>query len=280
MIMSEQSAAMNTALKRCPTAFKVTVFRKGKTKQVLFLEARKDFVDTLLSFLLLPVGTVHHILSQGIQVKYLSGISSIFESVDFLKLHVDKQDLVQPRPSAPGCTACRSSCSSVPFLRDLEAAGILRPERQVLSKYYFKCVSQECSGLSSERGERCEKCKLDGPYAVQMKDPYLKEVSRSKSGLVKENTNFIVNDKLEIRPSSTMAIMNVLRKLEFAPVDDLERSEIAVSMGQILQLLHSARTSNSCLNDVFGLQKPRFDFMQLVRLGLFEAATKPKWIPE
>jgi hypothetical protein len=65
MIMSEQSAAMNTALKRCPTTFKVTVFRKGKTKQVLFLEARKDFVDTLLSFLLLPVGTVHHILSQG-----------------------------------------------------------------------------------------------------------------------------------------------------------------------------------------------------------------------
>jgi hypothetical protein len=49
---------------------------------------------------------------------------------------------------------------------------------------------------------------------------------------------------------------------------------------QILQLLQSALTSNSCLNDVFGLQKPRFDFMQLVRLGLFEAATKPKWIPE
>ena len=64
MIMSEQSAAMNTALKRCPITFKVTVFRNGKTKQVLFLEARKDFVDTLLSFLLLPVGTIHHIVSQ------------------------------------------------------------------------------------------------------------------------------------------------------------------------------------------------------------------------
>jgi hypothetical protein len=180
----------------------------------------------------------------GIQVKYLCGISSIFESVDFLTLHVDKQDLVQPRPSAPGCTACRSSCSSLPVLGDLEAAGILRPERQVLSKYYFKCVSQECSALSSERGERCEKCKLDGfasyffdgPYAVQMKDPYLKEVSHSKSGLVKENTKFIVNDKLEIRPSSTMTIMNVLRKLEVAPGDDLKSSEIAVSMGQVLNI--------------------------------------------
>ena len=178
-------------------------------------------------------------------MKYLSGISSIFESVDFLKLHVDKQDLVQPRPSAPGCTACRSSCSSVPVLWDLEAAGILRPERQVLSKYYFKCVSLECSGLSSERGERCEKCKLDGyasyfcdgPYSVQMKDPYLKEVSHSKSGFVEEtSTKFIITDELEIRPSSTMAIMNVRRKLEFAPGDDLENSEIAVSMGQVLYI--------------------------------------------
>jgi hypothetical protein len=69
-----------------------------------------------------------------------------------------------------------------------------------------------------------------------MKDPYLKEVSHSKSGLVKENTKFIVNDKLEIRPSSTMTIMNVLRKLEVAPGDDLKSSEIAVSMGQVLNI--------------------------------------------
>jgi hypothetical protein len=85
-------------------------------------------------------------------VKYLCGISSIFESVDFLKLHVDKQDLVQPRPSAPGCTACRSSCSSLPVLGDLEAAGILRPERQVPS--IISSAFLRSAVPSQVRGER------------------------------------------------------------------------------------------------------------------------------
>jgi hypothetical protein len=296
MPMSEQGAAMNAALQRCTTTFQVTVFWKS-FKEVVFLEAGKDFVDTLLSFLLLPVGTINHIVSQlegkeadaeiffeisplycswrfyrtkgcmsfnvccghfSIQGrkqgclggdKPLRGISSIFESVDFLTLHVDKQDLVQRRPSAPECTACRSkSCSSVPVLRDLEAAGILRPERQVLSQSYFKCASQECSRFSSEKGERCEACKsggcvsyfCDGPYSVQMKDPYLKEVSHSKSGFVEEtSTKFIITDELEIRPSTTMTMMNALKKLNLSPSDDLKSSEIAVSISQVLNISES-----------------------------------------
>ena len=40
--------------------FKVSVLRCRKTGRVLFLEAGKDFVDTLFSFLLLPVGTILH----------------------------------------------------------------------------------------------------------------------------------------------------------------------------------------------------------------------------
>ena len=45
--------------------FKVSVLRCRKTGRVLFLEAGKDFVDTLFSFLLLPVGTVLHMLSNS-----------------------------------------------------------------------------------------------------------------------------------------------------------------------------------------------------------------------
>jgi hypothetical protein len=63
--MSEQTAATNAALQSCKITFQVTMFRHGMTKQVLFLEAGKDFVDTLFSFLLLPVGTILQVLSQG-----------------------------------------------------------------------------------------------------------------------------------------------------------------------------------------------------------------------
>lgn len=48
-----------------PTIFQVSVLRSKQTRKVLFLEAGKDFVDTLLSFLLLPVGTILRMLSIG-----------------------------------------------------------------------------------------------------------------------------------------------------------------------------------------------------------------------
>jgi hypothetical protein len=38
--------------------FKVSVLRCKKTGRVLFLEAGKDFVETLFSFLLLPIGII------------------------------------------------------------------------------------------------------------------------------------------------------------------------------------------------------------------------------
>ena len=47
------------------TTFQVSVLRCKSSGKVLFLEAGKDFVDTILSFMLLPVGTIMHLLSNG-----------------------------------------------------------------------------------------------------------------------------------------------------------------------------------------------------------------------
>ena len=45
--------------------FKVSVLRCRKSGRVLFLEAGKDFVDTLFSFLLLPIGIIIRMLSDA-----------------------------------------------------------------------------------------------------------------------------------------------------------------------------------------------------------------------
>jgi hypothetical protein len=50
----------------CPdVTFRATLSRSRKSGRVLYVEAGKEFVDTLLSFLLLPLGTIIHILSTG-----------------------------------------------------------------------------------------------------------------------------------------------------------------------------------------------------------------------
>jgi hypothetical protein len=67
--MAETYKGAASAMKSTTVTFKVSVLRCKKTGRVLFLEAGKDFVDTLFSFLLLPIGIIIHMLSDaGIHV--------------------------------------------------------------------------------------------------------------------------------------------------------------------------------------------------------------------
>ncbi|KAG0598009.1 hypothetical protein M758_12G037300 [Ceratodon purpureus] len=260
--MSEPSGTEpNAALQRCTTTFKVTLFRSRKTKQVMFLEAGKDFVDTLFSFLILPMGTIIHILSQGVQyVSPFGGISCIFESVDSTFLHLDKKYLVQPRPAVVGCI-CPSSMVEfdLPLQTELVAANIMQPNQYSTPLTVYRCVrGPACNLFSIKEGARCGECHAgsspyacykfsDGPYSVQRKIPPASEAI----GFVKENFKFIVTDKLEIKPSTLITSMSVLKNLEITS-NDLESNEATVSITQVLLLLHSAVISKTCLNDVFG----------------------------
>jgi hypothetical protein len=63
--MAETYKGAASAMKSTTVTFKVSVLRCKKTGRVLFLEAGKDFVDTLFSFLLLPIGIIIHMLSDA-----------------------------------------------------------------------------------------------------------------------------------------------------------------------------------------------------------------------
>ncbi|KAG0556132.1 hypothetical protein KC19_11G028600 [Ceratodon purpureus] len=258
------------------TTFKVSVLRCRKTSRVLFLEAGKDFVDTLFSFLLLPIGTIIHMLSNGgCQVKALDhGISSIFDSVEKLDcsfLHVEKKSLMQPRPAVAG------TCVSTGLLQGLEAAERKRPSKESidLPKVYYRCNSgQTCRVLSVASGTRCATCNYgqccyNQPMTIppaeidSLKEKILEALVEEESsdvasatcstgqGFVRENITYMVTDSLEVMPSTTIRSIQVLNKLKVATLADMESTDINVGITQILQLLRSAVTSSSCLNDVF-----------------------------
>jgi hypothetical protein len=53
--------------KHAGPTFDVTILRSKSTGQMIYLEAKKDLVDVLLSFLVLPVGTIMRVLNaQGL----------------------------------------------------------------------------------------------------------------------------------------------------------------------------------------------------------------------
>jgi hypothetical protein len=48
---------------------RVQLLVEKSTKRVLYMEAGKDFVDLLFSFLMLPTGTVIKLISQGVNLQ-------------------------------------------------------------------------------------------------------------------------------------------------------------------------------------------------------------------
>jgi hypothetical protein len=48
---------------------RVQLLVEKSTKRVLYMEAGKDFVDLLFSFLMLPTGTVIKLISQGMNLE-------------------------------------------------------------------------------------------------------------------------------------------------------------------------------------------------------------------
>lgn len=93
---------------------------------------------------------------------------------------------------------------------------------------------------------------LEAANLVRANAPVEQASSSAGQGFVKESMTYMVTDSLEIMPSSTIRSIKVLNQLKVATLSDLESSDITISIEQVLQLLHSALTSSSCLNDVFG----------------------------
>ena len=67
------------------SSVQVTLLRCKSTGRVLFLEAGKDFVDTLISFLTLPLGTVMKLLlTQGVNISLCSALQPFCGTYDDL----------------------------------------------------------------------------------------------------------------------------------------------------------------------------------------------------
>jgi len=77
-----------------------------ENNKVVFAEAGKDFVDVLLSFITLPLGTIARLVAKesNVQPVKIGSLSTLYESVShleekFLWIQTCKEMLLQPRNS-------------------------------------------------------------------------------------------------------------------------------------------------------------------------------------
>ncbi|RDX65870.1 hypothetical protein CR513_55429, partial [Mucuna pruriens] len=231
---------------------------KEKNK-VLFAEARKDFVDVLLSFLTLPLGTIARLVAKesNMQPVTVGSMSSLYESVSHLEeehlwTQTCKEMLLQPRSSM------ESYCQQLKLNID-----------DTHSTEYFLCEDMDCSRkksgglLSIFRNQRCTCGKL-------MNRVVSPENLTLKNGFVKETASFIICDDLSVLPNVLVTCVNLLQKLGIKDMNVIEEQTVDISKREVVDLLKLSLLSKTPLTDFILKKKPCVDNFNAINQSWLE----------
>jgi hypothetical protein len=199
---AEVELCVNCGLPPCkvdPTIPITLLFSKA-TRQVLCLEAGKDFVDTLLGFLTLPMGCIIKLLEEASMIHRpeckiappvpaspsgkpytprpkqgkndssehfsMSSISNIFESVvrlDMKEMSADKKCLVDPKPAIPFGAGKLMALPVSPSTTGRSTVTTELPS-------YYGC-GNACPFYTSRPGTKCPKHKKQMNVPFKMVEP-------------------------------------------------------------------------------------------------------------
>ncbi|RHN46345.1 hypothetical protein MtrunA17_Chr7g0241251 [Medicago truncatula] len=223
------------------------VVLKEKNK-VLFAEAGKDFVDVLLSFLSLPLGTIAKLVAKDSNIESVKfgSISSLYQSVSdldtqYLWSHTCKEMLLNPNNSAEAyCWNMKLNIDNTESL-----------------KSYYLCENVSCLSVDHKyclSYFRNQKCICGKPLNREKSRILSKEI-----GFVKEMSTFIISDDLYVMPNVVTASLNLLQKLGVNDIDAIDKQTVSINITkkEVVDLLKLSLVSKTPLSD-FIFKKEHF----------------------
>jgi hypothetical protein len=202
-----------------------------ENNKVVAVEATKDFVDTLFSFLSLPLATIIRLLStnndqqsssSSSSSSFLGSIKNLYESVQNLTPHdvwnpVCKQMLLNPK------NPCESLCTKL----------FLNIDDTEISSKFFVCDS--CNKFTTFENLDCTCGKPTNRQPKNLDSEGQVNSDASVDALngvfVRENGSmFLVFDDLKIVPSSLMTSAEHLMELGYSDLTQLE--EVTHNIGK------------------------------------------------
>ncbi|KAK2972223.1 hypothetical protein RJ640_014281 [Escallonia rubra] len=213
--------------------------------KVLFAEAGEEFVDILLSFLTLPLGTIVRLLSKpsdALQLK-LGSLTTLYESVSALQTkhfwtEAGKVMLLNPRNSAA------AQCQKLKINIDDTARS-----------KYFMCPDRLNYGhggsylVSTFEDSKCT-C---GNLMNTQKELVASDVrlQNSTSGVfVTETASFIITDDLQIMPNLLGTTVALLSNHGKTDMNVLEERTLKVRVEEVLNLLRWSLLSKTPLTNL------------------------------
>ncbi|RZB54260.1 hypothetical protein D0Y65_049935 [Glycine soja] len=254
------SATMADIVSKHQVTLKLWV-NKERNK-VFFAKAEKDFVDVLISFLTLPLGTIVRLANKesNMDLVEFGSLSSLYKSVENLDnecLCTDtcKEMLLRPRNSLEAY--CRNMKLNID---DTEPTKYLVCNDLVNCRHYYPVL------LSTFRNKRCS-CgnTLGKPISPES------QCSNVFDGFVKSNATFMITDDLKVLSDSLNTILSVLMSSGLENASLLTEMTVSITKTQVILLLKSCLLSKTTLTDTFLVEKPyleRFNKIKLAPLDL------------
>ncbi|CAK8574926.1 unnamed protein product [Lathyrus sativus] len=235
-----------------PKTIPLKILIDKENNKVVAVEAPKHFIDTLFSFLSLPLATIIRLLSTNNNDQqqqqpssesspFLGSIKSLYESVQSLTPNdvwnpVCKQMLLNPR------NPCELLCKKL-FLNidDTEASSEFFVCDTCNMFTTFQNLDCTCGKPTNRRPKNLDSEGLGNSTSVAVDD--------ALSGVfVKENGSlFLVFDDLKIVPSSLVTSMQMLMELGYSDLSQLEEVTQNIGKQEILNILKYALTSQEPL---------------------------------
>ncbi|XP_058189489.1 uncharacterized protein LOC131307088 [Rhododendron vialii] len=206
--------------------------------RVVFVEANKDFVDVLFSFLTIPLGTIIRLTREHF-LKGEIGFNEVLLSSEH------KGILLRPR------------CATDVYCRNLKVDLVECDE----SKYYM-CRGSYCN-IVSYYLTHCQ-CGESLTYEVNLLDP----VPQGGSGFINPTVRFMVTDDFQVLPMSTTAGLSLLSNFGALDGSKIEERMLNVGKDEVLKLLKCSLASRTPFSDSI-LEPPFSKPMPMVNHGQY-----------
>ncbi|XP_039686125.1 uncharacterized protein [Medicago truncatula] len=187
--------------------------------KVLYVEAGKDFVDTLFSFLIFPLGTIARLAAKesNIDAVKFGSLSSLYESVsDLGEEHL-----------------WNKTCKEM----------LLKP-RVPMGLYYRKLK------FNIDESEPLRKLLNQESFVNSLK-------GIEESGFVKETSTFIVSDDLCVLANEVGTSLNLCQKHGVNDIDTIDKRTVNISKKEVIDILKLSLVSKTPLTD-FIYKKEQF----------------------
>ncbi|KAK8966039.1 hypothetical protein KSP40_PGU018708 [Platanthera guangdongensis] len=194
-------------------------------KKVLFAEAEKDFVDFMLSLLLLPLGSVINLVTPQ---NMLGSIAKLYQSVEnindtYLVANLKKSTLLHP--------------TALPGASPLLMTGTLATPQPKKTHYCTRC---QCQENISDRNT-CTSCGYNVNFGAE----------NEEEGFVKGAVIYMITDDLEVAPMSAISSITLINRFNMKKDLWLEEKTVDVGKEEGIALLAASLQSVTALTDVF-----------------------------